>query len=273
MTCDRLPHPVGPYVRIVQLTDFHLLADPAEAMMGINTDASFRSVLAAAHAAHWPPDLCLLTGDLAQEARPQTYRRLRAYLEELGVPCYCLPGNHDSPAVIAEHLAGASVFYQRTLLLPDWQIVFLDSTIAGDPGGFLADEQLAALEDALLAHPDRHVLVALHHSPLATGSQWLDTMRVENAEEFLALLARYPRVRAVVYGHVHQAMDERIGDLRLIAAPSTCFQFKPASGDFALDPLPPGYRWIELYPDGRIETGVERVAELPAGLDMASAGY
>lgn len=273
MTHDSNPKFAQPSVRIVQFTDFHLLFDPAEVMMGINTDESFQSVVDAARSGHWPPDFCLLTGDLAQEARPQTYRRLRGYLESLGVPCYCLPGNHDSPLLIAEHLVSDSVFYQPSLLSDDWQIICLNSTIPGDPGGYLQADQLSFLEASLVAHPDKYALVALHHSPLATGSQWLDTMRLGNADELLALIARFPNVRALVFGHVHQAMDERIGDLRLIACPSTCFQFKPANGDFALDAVPPGYRWIDLYADGRIETDVERVAEMPVGLDMASAGY
>jgi Icc protein len=29
--------------------------------------------------------------------------------------------------------------------------------------------------------------------------------------------------------------------------------------EFALDDKPPGYRWLELYPDGVLETGIEWV--------------
>jgi hypothetical protein len=41
--------------------------------------------------------------------------------------------------------------------------------------------------------------------------------------------------------------------------PATCMQFKPKTAEPQLDDLPPGYRWFELYPDGRLETGVERI--------------
>ena len=44
----------------------------------------------------------------------------------------------------------------------------------------------------------------------------------------------------------------------VFSPPSTCIQFKRNSDEFALDFLPPGYRWINLYPDGRLETAVER---------------
>jgi len=58
-----------------------------------------------------------------------------------------------------------------------------------------------------------------------------------------------------------------------MATPSTSIQFKPMTADFALDPQPPGYRWLELQADGHINTGIERLAELPAGLDLSSGGY
>jgi Icc protein len=273
MNSDRMPSSEERPLRIVQFTDFHLLADPVRTMMGINTDESFRAVLAAVRQGHWPADLCLLTGDLAQEARPETYQRLKRYLQEMQAPCHCLPGNHDDPRLMRDHLSGGNVFTCFDVAFDHWRIVFLNSTIPGDPGGFLADEELERLQASLASCPERFVLVALHHSPVETGSKWLDTMRLANADRFLALLARYPKVRLVVFGHVHQAMDRHVGAIRLLSTPSTCFQFKPANGDFALDALPPGYRWIELCPNGHVDTGVVRLPELPSGLDMTSAGY
>ena len=50
-----------------------------------------------------------------------------------------------------------------------------------------------------------------------------------------------------------------------MATPATCIQFKPDSNHFALDTLQPGWREIELHPDGRIETRVnESNKNIPA---------
>ena len=49
--------------------------------------------------------------------------------------------------------------------------------------------------------------------------------------------------------------------------------FLPGSEKFALDTTAPGFRWLSLFPDGHIETGVERLAEMPGSIDLASAGY
>jgi len=266
--------PAGKPLRIAQITDFHLLADPARTMMGINTEHSFLAVLDLAWRQHPDTRLFLMTGDLAQDPTAATYRRLRGHLDVLPVPCYGLPGNHDEPALMRQALADGQgpIGFQSQILLDGWQIVCLDSTIPHDPGGCLGQAQLDLLETHLAAQPRRHALIALHHSPLPTGAAWLDTMKLANDEALFALIDRFPQVKAVVYGHIHQAMDIDRSGVRLLACPSTCFQFKPGSDDFALDFLPPGYRWFELHPDGRVETGVERLSAVPTGLDMAATG-
>ena len=38
--------------------------------------------------------------------------------------------------------------------------------------------------------------------------------------------------------------------VRYLTTPSTCFQFLPAVDNFAVDTRPPGFRWLDLVPDG-----------------------
>ena len=72
---------------------------------------------------------------------------------------------------------------------------------------------------------------------------------------------------------MHQQFDGHYNHIQLMSSPSTCVQFLPNSADFAVDTATPGYRWMELHPDGRIETGVERLEALPGSIDLASNGY
>ncbi len=58
-----------------------------------------------------------------------------------------------------------------------------------------------------------------------------------------------------------------------MATPATCIQFKPDSNHFALDTLQPGWREIELYPDGRIETRVKRIKQKTFLPNMEEEGY
>ena len=260
-------------ILIIQMTDFHLLADPKQTMMGINTEQSFLAVLEHAWQNQDGVTLFLLTGDLVQEPSVATYQRLRDHLDLLGAHGYCLPGNHDDPELIQKILAKGNIHYDFQILLDGWQIICLDSTVPLDPGGYLNQDQMDLLEAKLAEQPKRHALICLHHSPFPTGAYWLDTMKLFNAESFFALLGRYPLVKGVVYGHIHQAMDVTHNGLRLLGCPSTCFQFKPDTEDFALDSVPQGYRCIELHPDGKISTKVVRMDSVPSGLHMDSNGY
>lgn len=260
-------------IRILQITDSHFLAEAGGTMLGVDTEASFKDTLEAALRNETRPDLAMFTGDLVQDATSGSYRRLKKVLSVIDFPCYCLPGNHDEQPLMGREMCGNGVYCQPQILLDGWQILCLDSTIPNDPGGRLLEEEIIRLETLLDALPNRWAMVALHHHPVPSGSVWMDTMLLENAGRFLSILAARPQVRVVLFGHVHQLMDTTLGHIRLLGSPSTCFQFKPGSVDFALDAVPAGYRWIELKPDGNLETRVERLQDLPAGLDFTCPGY
>lgn len=259
-------------LRVIQLSDTHLYADPHGTLLGLNTLNSLKQCVALAREHHWPPDAVLATGDLVHDGSAEGYRRLRRILEGLEVPVYAIPGNHDS-AQMPRALTGRNIVNERRLLGRAWQIVLLDSRIPDSEAGALADGQLQHLERCLATHPRHHALVCLHHPPVAIGSPWMDTMRLQNPEPFFRTLDRHRQVRAVLWGHVHQEFRDERNGVALIASPSTCIQFKPRSVEFALDARPPGYRWLELRADGCFDTGVQRLAALPENIDMQSTGY
>lgn len=260
-------------LRLVQFTDMHLYADVQRDLLGVVTEQSFLDTLQLARAAHWPVTAVLATGDLVHDYSAAGYARLRAHFATLDVPVHCLPGNHDDPALMAQHLTGGTVQISPCIDYDPWRILLLDSTIRGSDAGHLAASQLDLLEAQLGAAGGRHVLICLHHNPIAVGSPWLDTMMVDNAAEFFAIVDRYPNVRAILWGHVHQQVDTLRGSVRLLASPSTCIQFQPQSSGFALDEAAPAYRWLLLHKDGAITTGIERLANFKARLDHQSTGY
>lgn len=257
---------------VAQVTDLHLGAEHGSTLAGMDTDASFAQVLGLVQAAARRPDLLLVTGDLASNGAVAAYTRARQAFDALGVPWFCLPGNHDVvPVMRAEIDRRASLV--RSIRTASWQIVLLDSTVPGAVGGRLGDEELAALERQLDGDSSRHVMVCLHHQPVPVGCAWLDEQRLADADELFALLARHDRVRAVAWGHVHQEFAAERNGLLLFSAPSTCIQFAQGSDCFRLDECAPGMRWIELHPDGRIDTRVERVHGTAPGFDRDSGGY
>ena len=67
--------------------------------------------------------------------------------------------------------------------------------------------------------------------------------------------------------------QEKMSKVEKTATPATCIQFKPDSNHFALDTLQPGWREIELHPDGRIETRVKRIKQKIFLPNMEEEGY
>ena len=246
-------------VRIVQLTDCHILAAAGERLRGVDTRRSFEAVLAAALRENNRADLILATGDLSEDGSAQAYRYLAASFAAAGLPTFWLPGNHDDPAAMRAHLVGTAMRDARLLLSGNWLILLLDSTLAGQVQGRVAEAELDFMDGALRRHADRHALVCLHHQALAAGSEWIDAKGLENSAQLRDRLTAHANVRGVLWGHVHQEAHRRRDGIEWMSTPSTCMQFRPGSREFALDDQPPGYRYLVLGADGAIETGVRRV--------------
>lgn len=249
-------------LKVLQISDTHLHATADSRMRGVNTYATFLSVLDHAKKdGRWPADVIIATGDVVQDESRAGYERFRACLEPLGVPVICIPGNHDDPKLMAETLASGSFQLGGELRRGKWSLVFLSTYLAGEDAGGLGPVRLAGLRKALAAHADQHVLVAMHHHPLPMGSTWLDGVALRDAAAFWEIIDANPQVRVIVCGHVHQASDRERGGVKFLSTPSTCAQFLPGSAFFALDERPPGLRWLELHADGRVETEVAWVAQ------------
>ncbi len=260
-------------IRALQITDTHLFADPDGTLLGMNTLRSLDAVLDLVRSDALPADVALATGDLVHDGSAAGYRLLAGRLGALGCPTLALPGNHDDPAVLGDALAAPPVEHTREAWFGPWQILLLDSTVPGSDGGRLAPAALNWLDRTLSAAPPGHTLVCLHHSPLPTGSDWLDTMALENADELFAVLDRHPRVRGVLFGHIHQTLEEERNGVRILGSPSTCVQFAKVRPRFGVDPRPPGYRWLALQPDGAIRSGVRRVAASVGSVELDASGY
>jgi Icc protein len=244
---------------LLQLTDPHYLADPDGLLKDVHTRSSFRRVLEAALADTPRPDAILLTGDVTQDGSREGYLAIREDLARFGVPVWSLPGNHDDPAIMAEILGEPPFEYCRPQRLGDWLIAMVDTWDGDRGGGRVGEAGLEALDWQLGASDAPHAMVCLHHQPTPVGCAWLDGVGLDDGPSFMDLVGRHPRVRGLLWGHVHQLFDEQRGAMRLMSTPSTCFQFVPRQDEFGIDPAPPGYRHIRLHVDGRIESDVRRV--------------
>jgi Icc protein len=261
-------------VRLVQITDAHLSENPGGTLLGMDTDHSLQMVLKKARDEVGRSDVLLLTGDLSDGGSDAAYTRMDSYSRQLSDNCFWLPGNHDDRELMACVLEGSNCLSSE-IRIANWQILMLDSQLPGKVGGSLGADQLSLLESAL-GHAQSeglNTLVCLHHHPIKIDCGWLDEQVVEDATEFFDILDAHSGVKAVLWGHIHQEVDVLRNGVALLGSPSTCVQFAPGTELFKADDLAPGYRWLNLYPDGSIETGVSRVEGVDFIVDLDSKGY
>ena len=122
-------------------------------------------------------------------------------------------------------------------------------------------------------HPEMPALITLHHHPVDIGTDWMANIGLKNREDFWQLVDRFPQVKIVLWGHIHQTHEQQRNGVQLLATPSTCIQFAPNSQNFKLDHQAPGYRWFDFYADGRFQTGISRLQGIDLSYDKSSTGY
>lgn len=258
-------------MRLIQITDCHLGARTGQSLLGIDTDESLVDVLRRLSQTEQHADFVIASGDVTSDADVPAYERFLSLLRtHFNRPLAWLAGNHDLDAVMRQF--PREQVQRDHIEFEHWQLILLNSSVAGEERGEISQTEIDRLRRCLDSSR-KHTLVFVHHQPVPVGCDWIDQYVISNARQLLDTLSDYAQVKALVWGHVHQEFNDQHAHYSLHATPSTCIQFKPHSAAFALDDTMPGYRWFNLHADGRLETGVERVAEKAYGIDFASAGY
>jgi len=254
-------------IEVLQITDCHLLADPEENLKGHNPERRLEAVIAGARnklqqqrKSGAKADHLLLTGDLAQQAQLSVYQRILKKTAELATNTHWIPGNHDNSALMAEFVG----MDNKVVIDGNWAIVLLDSTANPDGrgSGSLSDQELALIS-TLNELSVEHILLVLHHPPVEVGSVWQDQIKLGNAQQFWQRVNKLDKVRAVLFGHLHQEHQLQHRGTVLYCSPATAPQFKKSQLTPILEDdtklAAPGYRLLQLEADGSIKTKVYRV--------------
>ena len=234
-------------ILVAQITDCHLPADPQRPYRGINPYLNLRTLLKSVKSRK--PDLLLATGDLSEDGSRRSYQALQALFSPLGVPVLALPGNHDDEHILAEVFPGSPVDGIGVSEHGIWKIIRLNSCLPGKPEGRLGEKPLAELADFLDNHGQCPMLIALHHQPVEVGSPWIDKYRLLESHQLLGLLDRHPNVKAVAWGHIHQAFETQRGATTMLGGPSSAINTLPGTQKFTTDMSGPAFRWLELRED------------------------
>jgi 3',5'-cyclic-AMP phosphodiesterase len=250
---------------IAQISDLHLRACGTRMHDRIDTQRALADCVRHVNRLDPRPDLVLATGDLTDWARPEDYVLLRRMLDELAIPCYVIPGNHDDRAALRaafgdlSYLPATGEFLQYTIESWPLRLIGLDTVLPGEVGGGFCDARRQWLAQRLEEQPQRPTVLFMHHPPFPSGIGFLDTPPFAGAAELVELVARHAQVRQVMCGHIHRAIYLNWAGTCAAVAPSTVYQmnlaFTSGSG-FAPTIDPPAialYRWSDgIGPTGYI---------------------
>lgn len=243
-------------MRLLQLSDPHLLADPDGLVRGRPALALLRRGIHCAEVElDGPPDLLLISGDLCHDESWGGYVRLRELLAPLPWPVALLPGNHDHPQLLRAALGRRAAVAPQRLEINGVLLLLLDSHRPGCVGGWLGERQLGWVAQQLSQLGGRPLLVAVHHPPLAIGDPGLDAIALHDGAALLELLRPVPGLQAVLFGHVHQhwqallpGRSPQLAPVLLLGCPSTLCGFGPVQPCPLARPDDPGGRLLELRP-------------------------
>jgi len=247
--------------KVLVFTDIHILPE-GETVIGLDPLARFAQGLA--HALEHHPDAAriVLCGDLAHNAAPAEYARLKQALAGCPLPMDLMLGNHDRRAPFLAEFTQTPVtdagFIQHYQDISDYRLIFLDTLNeeADDThSGHLCAQRLDWLDQALATAGARRVVVFTHHPPIITGFSGMDWIGLHNRAELIGRLVAHGGVVQIVSGHIHRTIQGAAGGIPVSIFKSPCHQMPMALGfqDPSLSIDEPGaYGIVLLHDDGVI---------------------
>lgn len=274
MTGSLGQYPPAEYV-IAHLSDTHFLGfDPdgrVRALYGtVDTDATVARALQRLRALGVRLDAMVFTGDIADLAEEDAYRRVRGLVEpvaeELGATLVWVMGNHDERVRFRRELLDSppdSAPIDRVDLVRGLRIITIDSTVPGYHHGEITPEQLDWLAEVLSTPAPHGSILALHHPPIPTPLAAMTILELQHQRE-LAAVIEGSDIRAILGGHLHYASTSLFAGIPVSVAPATCYTMDVAAPDRNLMGIDGGqsFSLVHVYAD-RVVHSVVPLAPAP----------
>ncbi|ALV45859.1 hypothetical protein MB46_10560 [Arthrobacter alpinus] len=214
-------------LRILHLSDTHLMDGGALHQGTVDTVAAYRHTLAAFENAG-PLDLVVVSGDASDDGSPASYRTLRSltgdFASRHGAVAVYAMGNHDQRsgfrAVLGTGHPGSDV--ARSVAEPSatseapivgvsevagYRIITLDSSVPHRTHGHVDATQLAWLQSELATNHGHGSVIVIHHPPVEPVTPLHQGIELINAAELASALAGTDTV-AILSGHYHHHLSD-----------------------------------------------------------------
>ena len=176
------------------------------------------------------PQVALVTGDITYSGQVKEAENAARILQELRLPFFIVPGNHDSREALW-HVFGKQAcpgrsadFICYAIKRYELQLIGLDSTLPGAPGGRIDRPRADWLDAQLAACADKPAVIFLHHPPVKCGVLETDQDGFEGTALFAEVIARHKHVQRLLCGHIHLEAHAAWQGTIVSTAPSTGMQ-------------------------------------------------
>ncbi len=247
-------------LQFVHITDTHLLNQANETFHGLNTKKNLEAVLNHCQIRYPNIDFLLFTGDISQTGDEASYTIFNSIIRQYKIPIYCIPGNHDIPKFLQHIIPSCPKETIRTIQFGKFSLILLNSWVENQHHGMISQHCLLELKSFLQKNSGQFNIIAIHHPPIIINSKWLDEIGLQNKADFLQVIHKYAPNSLLIFGHIHQEIDQQQDSLRFLSTPSTCHQYKANSECMqCIFTPPPTYRFIKLNPTHHIETNLHYI--------------
>ena len=246
-------------MKIIQLTDLHIADDPQQTLKNCHCDQQLDKIIQ--HLNTYPVDYqcALFTGDISHDSNGDAYQRLAKQWAPMQLPSYVIPGNHDDPNTLFRQTVNNNFEYRRHLIFKHWQMFFLNTHVHNEAHGYIDENELLWCENRLRQFHQSAVII-IHHHPLNIGCEWMDAIKLKNANALLNALERHSHCKIILHGHTHQESHLQHQHIEILGTPSSCVQFAENSQHFAIaQQQKPAYRHLELLDNGQFKTHIVHV--------------
>jgi 3',5'-cyclic-AMP phosphodiesterase len=229
---------------VLHVSDIHAVVAADALVYGQTADENLRRVIDAARARRPRFDAVVITGDVADDASPEAYKRVYGLLRPLGKILRWVPGNHDVPARMAE--------VDRDALMPttlgSWRLLTLDSRWPGRTAGRTTAEAIRKVDAELGESDGSPCAVLVHHPPRPPCDD--PDCQITEATMLVEVLERNADLRLVLSGHLHRGFTRVRGQICWSGAPSTYRQVDHPHHTHTAEP--PAAHLLELGDDGSV---------------------
>jgi len=159
------------------------------------------------------PELVLVTGDVASNGTKKAYLQASRLLDQLEMPYFVVPGNHDERINLLSAFGEAPCpnvlsidnKFLINYVVDDYEIRFigLDSKQSYCSGGELCDNTLKWLDKQLAKDTEKPTVIFMHHPPVKLSILETDEDGFIGVEGLATVIKKYNNIERILCGHVH----------------------------------------------------------------------